>query len=178
MKKVRQQVFETNSSSSHSLTVASTGKILDTLGQDGIITLNSQEFGWGVEEYDDAQTKAEYVALLLLYVEQTITRKSIESYKKQTLNWDGKPLQDWEYGYVNLSWWCDQNFKQCYTNFYEVLTEQTGCQINFQANLDDGYIDHQSIESIDDFEILLDKEMLRQFIFNPNSTLEISNDNQ
>lgn len=54
MKKVRQQVFETNSSSSHSLTIASTGELLDTLGQDGIITLNSQEFGWGIAEHDDA----------------------------------------------------------------------------------------------------------------------------
>lgn len=60
----RQSVFETNSSSSHSLTIGC-GKNWDTinLDQDNNIILEGGEFGWGYEEYYDALTKANYYAV-------------------------------------------------------------------------------------------------------------------
>lgn len=67
MKKVRQQVFETNSSSTHSISVCSDIKnyIFDILcpNDDGQIELDGGEFGWEWEEYNDAHTKANYLSL-------------------------------------------------------------------------------------------------------------------
>jgi hypothetical protein len=65
MKKIRHGVFETNSSSSHSISIADAGSLLDTIlpDSDGRITLQGGEFGWGYEEYSDAQTKASYLAV-------------------------------------------------------------------------------------------------------------------
>jgi hypothetical protein len=64
MKKVRGQVFETNSSSSHSIIIEMCydTDILDTIipDKDGNITLTGGEFGWGPESYNDALTKANY----------------------------------------------------------------------------------------------------------------------
>jgi len=60
----RTNVFETNSSSSHSISIASSGT-LDTLEMDenATITLNGGQFGWGYDEYCDALTKANYCAV-------------------------------------------------------------------------------------------------------------------
>ena len=70
MKTLRRNVFETNSSSSHSITVE-VGSYWDTItpDNDGVIRLIGGEFGWEIEEYNDAETKANYVALDFLLCE-------------------------------------------------------------------------------------------------------------
>ena len=65
MKKiVRTGVFETNSSSSHSLTVANDSQefVLDTIypDQNGVIEVLGEEFGWGWDKFNDATTKLAY----------------------------------------------------------------------------------------------------------------------
>lgn len=73
MKKlIRELVFETNSSSCHSISLSNkTGQsfLLDTLYPDenGIITINGGQFGWEVAQYNDAYTKASYAATSTLY---------------------------------------------------------------------------------------------------------------
>lgn len=65
MKKlIRTGVFETNSSSAHSITLASATQqfILDTIYPDqfGRVYVNGGEFGWEWRKYNDAQTKLDY----------------------------------------------------------------------------------------------------------------------
>lgn len=62
---IRHFVFETNSSSSHSISIPDTMELLDTLHPDenGEIRLGSGEYGWGYEEYNDAYNKADYAAV-------------------------------------------------------------------------------------------------------------------
>ena len=65
MKNIRQQVFETNSSSSHSISICSSSQTYSTIHPDenGVITLIGGEFGCGYEEYYDSETKANYCAV-------------------------------------------------------------------------------------------------------------------
>lgn len=61
----RLNIFETNSSSTHSFTFGDKCKY-DTLDvrPDGILEINAdQDFGWEIEEYRDAKTKAAYAAI-------------------------------------------------------------------------------------------------------------------
>lgn len=65
MKKIiRTGVFETNSSSSHSLSVAREDQefVMETIypDQNGVISVIGQEFGWGWDKYNDARTKLAY----------------------------------------------------------------------------------------------------------------------
>jgi len=65
MKKlVRKSVFETNSSSAHSIVMASEDNefVLDTIYPDqfGKVYVRGGEFGWEWEKYNDAQTKLDY----------------------------------------------------------------------------------------------------------------------
>lgn len=67
MKKlIRKGVYETNSSSSHSISIASEDKqfVMDVIypNQDGIVTLIGGEFGWDWFKHNDAETKANYAA--------------------------------------------------------------------------------------------------------------------
>lgn len=70
MKTIRNNVFETNSSSSHSLCIAECD--LDNLdgmiypNEEGKIILTGGQFGWGYEEYNDSLTKANYCAVAFL----------------------------------------------------------------------------------------------------------------
>lgn len=61
---IRKSCFETNSSSSHSISVNS-GELNDTirLDGDGNIRLTGGTFGWGYESHNDALTKANYLAV-------------------------------------------------------------------------------------------------------------------
>lgn len=66
MKNIRLSVFETNSSSTHSITVmGGANGIYDTLPVDdnGTVYLTGGEFGWGWEKFSDAITKANYAAV-------------------------------------------------------------------------------------------------------------------
>lgn len=65
MKNIRRGVFETNSSSSHSISIANSDGILDTIMPDenGNIVLTVGEFGWDWERINDSLTKANYCAV-------------------------------------------------------------------------------------------------------------------
>lgn len=64
MKTIRQRVFETNSSSTHSICIVEECELNDTIQKDsnGDIELEGGEFGWEEASYRDALTKANYMA--------------------------------------------------------------------------------------------------------------------
>jgi hypothetical protein len=65
-KNIRTSVFETNSSSSHSISLNEDNILIDiTLipDEEGIIRLIGGEFGWEWERYNDAITKANYASI-------------------------------------------------------------------------------------------------------------------
>lgn len=62
-KKIRKSIFETNSSSCHSIVLGKgdfkrTGNGFDVEG--GVVRIYPGEFGWGPEKFTDAATKASY----------------------------------------------------------------------------------------------------------------------
>jgi len=66
MKKIiRKNVFETNSSSTHSISLSKVDQefTLDTIypDQNGVIKITGEEFGWGWGKYNDSLTKLAYV---------------------------------------------------------------------------------------------------------------------
>lgn len=63
---VRKNVFETNSSSSHSIHIDRSTRLFDTSllpDKHGHITLRGGQFGWEWKRYNDAKTKANYMAI-------------------------------------------------------------------------------------------------------------------
>ena len=148
-KLIRNGVFETNSSSCHSISIDINNKnfIASDLYVDtnGYVTLTGGEFGWEQEEYFDALTKANYCAQDIYGYDCNSDSYSLDEYKKNMLT--------------------------------DVIKEQTGCtDVLFDIqSLKDGYLDHESHGT--SYEAFQNKETLRNFIFNSNSYLETDNDN-
>lgn len=148
-KLIRNGVFETNSSSCHSISIDKNNKNFTAsslyVDEDGCVTLTGGEFGWEQEEYFDALTKANYCAQDIYRYDWSSDSYSLDEYKKNML--------------------------------IDVIKEQTGCtDVLFDIqSLKDGYIDHESHGT--SYEAFQNKEILRNFIFNRNSYLETDNDN-
>lgn len=150
MKKIRTGVFETNSSSTHSISIANTdsGKLMEIVvpNDEGNIVLYGGEFGWEYNKYYDALNKASYMAIYAVD-------------------------------------WCGERSDEFVQILKDVIKEQTGCKdviFAFSSDYDSchwSYIDHQSVENQEYHYLFEDSELLRQFIFNPNSYLITDNDN-
>lgn len=108
MKNIRNKVFETNSSSSHSISIYNATKgLYDTITPDknGVITLTGGEFGWEWEKYNDAITKANYAAVFAAG-DTAMTDMLVEVVKehtgaKEVLLAFGTDYSDGNYSYID-----------------------------------------------------------------------------
>ena len=146
IKLIRKNVFETNSSSTHSISVGH-GDTYDSITpyEDGIIYLEPEEFGWEQETYTATYTKLTYA---YIYARDWTGDKSpqfMEVLKKVVCEHTGatdiKMNSSTSFGYTNT-----------------------------------GYIDHQSVEDGNYHYLFEDEQTLKQFIFDPTSVLETDND--
>lgn len=178
MKTIRQGVFETNSSSTHSLTIVRP-KDEYNLSKDvpiveyyqdkkGIqhyncIVLTGGKFGWGPEDYRDSLTKLNYCAVHFM--------EGAPQYEGETNsgNYVGTDNKSVEY---------DRQLAL----FEKVVKEHTGadeivyeCSSNYGDDEGWSYIDHQSDGTAS--EAFKDEETLKAFLFNRQSVLVIDNDN-
>lgn len=160
-RQIRTGVFETNSSSTHSLTIYSTHCSYDNVYfevEDNYVIVRPGEFGWGYDKYSSPSIKLEYAVLLALSsVEYSITLEEefYESEEFQMLNdlikyntpYSGIILKDFNFKY-NEEW-----------SYFD----------------HEGYIDHQSKMTLNEFlsEYGID---LEGFIFG-DTVLIIDNDN-
>lgn len=153
MKQIRHSVFETNSSSTHSISISKDVKTLDPLyvDENGVVTINGEEFGWDEETFRNAEAKASYA---MIYAHEWSGEKKdvhvqilTDVIKQQT------GCKEVVYNYSDEGWDTDKTDKPW------------------------GYIDHQSVEDRDLDYLFEDPEKLRMFIFNPASTLHTDNDN-
>lgn len=150
MKNIRHKVFETNSSSTHSISITKNSDgIYDTIVPDnnGVIVLNGGEFGWAWEKYNDSLTKLNYASIYALF------EASIGNSKEN--------LKDLLLEVVKEH----TGAKEIIFNF----------SVNDTENTNYSYIDHQSTDTAKD--AFSSKESLKDFIFNPKSWLFTGNDN-
>ena len=105
MKTVRHNTFETNSSSSHSLTIG--GKVVrpSKLKDTNTYTIYGGEYGWGYETYSDPASKISYTAVEALSTNNETLKNWLEEIIKEmykvdnvdfdfSIEYDGK---DWSY---------------------------------------------------------------------------------
>lgn len=159
-RQTRKLVFETNSSSTHSITVCKTGEY-DTLNYrdlDNNVVSEFGEFGWGYEEYTDAETKLSY--LLTMIIETNSYCKSVEEF------YDLDDFKEVEYAVKNITG----------ANGLIIESNIKPSSYNAEWNNHDGYVDHQSVEDIHDLMNYYGCS-IEEFIFDTGITLVIDNDN-
>jgi hypothetical protein len=153
MLQVRRGVFETNSSSTHSVCIARGEYVSAKLRvEDGILRIFTGEFGWGPDRFTDAPTKAAYCL--------TWIKEMGDSEDKTNM-------------LINV---LKQHTGANAVEFVPAFTEESKSEWDFYQW---GYIDHQSLEG--DGNALIkaweSEDTLAAFIFNSDSILVIDNDN-
>jgi hypothetical protein len=160
MKQIRRNVFETNSSSTHSISFSKkTGLDKSELevSMDGYIYISLGEFGWEIENYYDQRRKLSYLVTMAAMLNGCHTK------------------------------WCDQDqiankiTKFMESDDFERISKEIGDYTHTNGvrlyNVE-GYIDHQSCEdyaSLDDFLSQNDTNIL-DFVFG-NVVVHTDNDN-
>lgn len=165
MKQIRRGVFETNSSSMHSLSIKKSntyGNLPVDEYENKVIT-HFGEFGWGYDIYTDPENKLSYLVTMLVE-----THGDCYSMEELYDTEDFRKINDVVAEYCN----CDGILID---EKLEQATSWDGKE-KYEWNEHGGYIDHQSVESIDG---LLDFYgcTIEEFIFNEGVTLIIDNDN-
>lgn len=181
MRVIRSGVFETNSSSSHSLSIKrNTNGVYDSylsLNNQGLFTLTFGEnynFGWGYATYNSLTAKLNYLACMVFETHSRLLRKN-----------GRKPITDYREvlkikDIVRLSKLMEKTISGfrgfiVYPNIFGQYTYEGS---NKSIYLTDS-IDHQSWEDYDNIDEFLksNKITLENFLFNPKVKLIIDNDN-
>ena len=180
-RQIRSGLWETNSSSTHTvyLTSETTQEDISELDKyiqdDGYLHIKFGEFGWEIKNYTDAYTKLQYALTMVIETEcryrpiqtegesiifeETEGFKAINSLIARVLDCAGVIV--------------DSNME---VSIYE---SQWNKGITMIGITHDGYIDHQSTDDFNSLQNFLDfySMTLEEFIFDPNEVLHTDNDN-
>lgn len=160
MKQIRRSVFETNSSSTHSVTIRHKGLAQNIMKvhSDGFIHTELGEFGWEVVNYRDQEDRLSYLVTMLA-----------------------------EKNGVNTWWKDDRSLKDLVkelmkTPDFKRVSEEVGDHANCRGVIIDpsqGYIDHQSHEDYSTLQDFLDdyKTDIVEFVFGRGNVVHTDNDN-
>lgn len=151
MIKIRKNVFETNSSSVHSLAISTDGleKCKLKIHKDGFIHTDYGEFGKNYNLYQSQSEKLSYLATCAYYIED----------------------DDYDVENVNNSYF----WKRISDAIVKYVPECIGVKI---LGKEEPYIDHQSIPDYDGINFIdtYDEDEIINFIFNKNIWLKTSCD--
>lgn len=153
VRQVRSSVFETNSSSTHSITIGNGPKVFP--GVRDPLVVETGEFGWEIEKYTSFIDKAIYAFTYAIYCFDSLK----STYELELLN---EVLED----YLQITILYMDDLGDTY-----LLDEILDGDGQFYY----GYIDHQSRDDVS--EIFESKEVLENFLFCEDSYFETDNDN-
>ena len=155
MIQIRQGVFETNSSSTHAISICEfhSNMVLPEV----VKFETNQEFGWEFEDYTDICSKANYLWLAICYKYNTLGKENelikAKATISQYLQSIGVRAEFEERPYVECAWFSDKYIDM------------------------EGYIDHPDdlYELVD--AVLEDPNLLYGYLFNSDSVVSTGNDN-
>ena len=157
MLQIRQGVFETNSSSTHAISIA---KWDDTMRvPDSIHFCLNKEFGWEFEKYNDVMSKASYLWIAACSIYGNISNEdNLIEIKEKIFN------ILFDAGVKNITF--DSG------DYIEYDWNNEGALLSFN-----GYIDH--VYSLNNWvdELIDDPNLLLAYLFNPDSQVYTGNDN-
>ncbi len=170
-KQVRQGVFETNSSSVHSISIINNNYTPNNLPKEFTIKTD-REFGWEVTTYDNPQDKAAYLYQAILYYDPEennlkLSNDEILKIKQNLLNIFIDNLESFGIKVI-----CEHRFAKIIEDYDYVAF------VNEKNEQSKGYLDHGSeAMHLVDF-VLSSKENTLKFIFDNRCYIDTGNDNE
>ena len=160
MKQVRRSVFETNSSSTHSITITH-GKIANNnirVDRDGYIHTELGEFGWEVWDYKGQAERLSYLVTMLA-VKSDVTLWCYEDDESRTEKDIVEDIMK--------------------THEFEKLSDEIGRHARCSGVIidpSDGYIDHEDYRDFQDFLDQYNTNVV-EFVFGRGNVVHTDNDN-
>lgn len=152
-RQVRKNIFETNSSSTHSIVIGNNGEDIYA-GLPKLLEFHGGEFGWEHKVYTDTQTKADYLFTSLIYTDTP--HEYMDSIKATLAKW-------------GIEATFDEIVEKRYSSgrvYYEI------------ANNEYCDIDHGSENKDLVRELCGDEAKLMNYLFSNGSYVETGNDNE
>lgn len=157
--RIRLNLPETNSSSSHSLVIGYNNSYLKTrldvlrelepyLNDNGVLTVNSSEFGWEVGKFNSVYEKLQYLAAI--------------SYSYYGCGWD----EENKYDKLKL--------QKLLTKVEKIVKDYTGI-VGVKFETEGSSVDHQSVDLYTD--IVESSRSIKNFLFSSQSWVFLGNDN-
>lgn len=174
MKTIRRNVFETNSSSTHSVSVSNKYSnycedycLNPFIDYDDKVHVRFGEFGWEIDSYNTPYEKLQYIITMLAETEGRSVLTTGDFFETKGFKLINEAVAD----YCHCDGiWIDSNMKMsCYE-----WDNKTYCYLDH-----DGYIDHQSCEDYDSVQDFLDDYGvdINQFLFDNGVVVHTDNDN-
>lgn len=164
MKQIRNNVFETNSSSTHAISMSGCkDNFIQPYSNNDIIEIEFGEYGWEHNSLDGYHEKLSYILTMIQY---HINHKELP---------DDNESQEYIDAILNSKWFTwlkDMVFEYCGKHLV-VNSEVVGW---YPA----GYIDHQSTDILDDWwseDEKTFKENMKDIVFNDRYSIVTDNDN-
>lgn len=161
---IRCGVFETNSSSTHSIAIS--GKELNNIPK--TLKFKFGKFGWNEDIFTDVYNKASYIWTYVFnkYVDLIYPKKDGRT------NYDAPPLKSFNEKYIKWKTLLTEVCKE--VGVENIIFEEELRKSRFDRS---GYIDHSS--ELDDFidNLAKNKELLKCFLFCDDSEIITGNDN-
>lgn len=163
MKSIRRSVFETNSSSTHSVSISKGDLIKPNIANLDELNVSFGEYGWEYEEYCYWENKLSYLLTMVLETEAYGIETSKDTWIEEFKELDGYKLLD-ETIYSVLE-------AHISLEHYRERDEKYKCDL--------GYIDHQSCEDYGSLSGFLEYNGISayDFIFNDGVYVITDNDN-
>lgn len=149
MKKIRKSIFETNSSSTHSIVIKD-GEYIEFPNDMKSINITTDDYGWEKYTYTNFTDKASYALTYAINYGTKKDLKMLDKILKEQLN-----IKDIKYDGLTL--------------------RQALNHVGEDSRIF-GYIDHQSVEEAS--KIFKDENSLKNFLFSEKSYFETDNDNE
>lgn len=175
-KQIRKSVFETNSSSTHSICINSKENLVIP---EQVAFSTSEEFGWENELHNDLWTKASYFYLSLVdYIEDKLHEDTNHTVKDLPIHEQMKILLEELKKYENMiETWLHEVGVQKVTFYHPSIGISNWTNKEEAYYQIEGYIDH--IGDTKDFirALLEDKDLFYHYLFVSDSCVITGNDN-
>ncbi len=162
MKQIRHSVFETNSSSTHSVSIHRNSNKIEqnkmVVCDDGYIHATLGKFGWEEEDYDSQESKLSYLLTMAVHKNGLCAYNITDEEDQEAID----SLQKTE------------DFKRISAE----VANHAGCK-GVVVDYSSGYIDHQSHEDYRSMDDFLDNYgvSILEFIFGSDVVIHTDNDN-
>lgn len=169
-RQVRRNVFETNSSSTHSISICN-GSLDDNYmyvnENDNKIHIEFGEFGWEIDSYTEQNNKLSYLVTMLVETEGRGLSTPEELFETE--------------GYKTIN---EEISNYCKCDGIHIDSKLESRSYRYKDNAEyyldhDGYIDHQSTEDYESVKDFLEQNNTNviDFVFNTSVVVNTDNDN-